>query len=171
MKCTNCGLREATTEVLIRRNDHVEKKFLCGDCAKNYRPDTGNDSFDMLNKLINGSPMGLLSNLNSLFEAPSVRTLVCPTCKTTSEEFLKTGFVGCPRCYEVFEPLIVQTVKRLQQSDRHIGKRPHTAADTAAEEARLKAEIRSAVDNGDYAKLGELSDMLKKLVGNNKEDR
>lgn len=171
MKCTNCGLREATTEVMVRRNNHVEKMYLCGECAKNYRPDVSMDSFDMLNKLINGSPMGLLSNLNNLFDAPTTRTLVCPECKTTSEEFLKTGFVGCKRCYEVFEPLIVQTVKRLQQADRHVGKVPVGAVDIASEEARLKAELQAAVDKGDYAKIGELSAQLKKLVANKREEQ
>ncbi len=98
MKCTKCGLREATTEVLQRHNNHVEKMYLCDECAKDYRPDMGFDDFDMLNKLINGSPMGLLSNLGSLFQTPTAKALMCPECKTTGEEFLKTGFVGCPRC-------------------------------------------------------------------------
>ncbi|MDE6966481.1 MAG: hypothetical protein K2O94_05845, partial [Clostridiales bacterium] len=115
------------------------------------------------------SPMGLLSNLNNMFAEPSTRALICPTCKTTSEEFMKTGFVGCPRCYEVFEPLIVQTVKKLQQSDRHVGKTPLGVLDTASEEARLKSELQAAIDNGDYSKIGELGERLKKLVGNKQE--
>ena len=82
---------------------------------------------------------------------------------------MKTGFVGCPRCYEVFEPLIVQTVKKLQQSDRHVGKTPLGVLDTASEEARLKSELQAAIDNGDYSKIGELGERLKKLVGNKRE--
>ena len=163
MKCTNCGLREATTEVLVRRNDHVEKMFLCGECAKNYRPDVGLDSFDMLNKLINGSPMSLLNSFNNLFDNRTARTLVCPDCKTTSEEFMKTGFVGCPKCYKVFEPLVVQTVKKLQQSNRHVGKSPYGSGD-AVDESRLKAELQAAIDSGDYGKVFELSERLKKLM-------
>lgn len=167
MKCTNCGLREATTEVLVRRNDHVEKMFLCGECAKNFRPDMGLDSFDMLNKLINGSPMGLLNSFNNLFDTHTVRTLVCPDCKTTSEEFMKTGFVGCPKCYKVFEPLVVQTVKKLQQSDRHVGKTPH-GIDTTTE-AQLKAELQAAIDRGDYTEIFALSEKLKKLLNSKRE--
>lgn len=170
MKCTKCGLREATTEVLLRRNGNVEKMYLCSECAKTYRPEINIDSFDMLNKVINGSPMGLLSNLSNLFNAPTTRSLICPDCKTTSEEFVKTGFVGCPRCYEVFEPLIAQSVKRLQQSDRHVGKSPHGEQYSASEEAKLKAELQAAVDSGDYVRLSELSEELKKLVGR-KEDK
>lgn len=168
MKCTNCGLREATTEVLVRRNDHVEKMFLCNECANSYRPDMLTDSFDMLNKLINGSPMGLLNSFNNLFDAHTVNTLVCPDCNTTSEEFIKSGFVGCPKCYKVFEPLVVQTVKKLQQSDRHVGKTPYGATD-ADSEAALKAELQAAVDCGDYNKITELSERLKKLLNSKRE--
>lgn len=167
MKCTKCGLREATTEVLQRHNNHIEKMYLCGDCAKDYRPDMYTDDFDMLSKLINGSPMGLLSNLSGLFGAPTTKAMICPDCKTTSEEFLKTGFVGCPRCYKVFEPLIVQTVKQLQQSDRHVGKSPIGDVCDASEEARLKSELQAAVDSGDYAKIVELSNRLKSLDDSN----
>ncbi len=169
MKCTKCGIREAKMEIHVRNNNHVEKMYLCADCAKDYKPEVNLESFDMLNKLINGSPMGLLSNLNNMFAEPSTRALICPTCKTTSDEFMKTGFVGCPRCYEVFEPLIVQTVKKLQQSDRHVGKTPFGVLDTASEEARLKSELQAAIDNGDYSKIGELGERLKKLVGNKRE--
>lgn len=169
MKCTNCGLREATTEVVVRCNDRVQKLYLCADCAKNYRPDVGLDSFDVIDKLINGSPMALINSFGNIFNAPSARTLVCPDCKTTSEEFLKTGFVGCPRCYDVFEPLISQTVKKLQQSDMHVGKSPLGAVTPEAEEARLKSELQAAVDSGDYYKLVKLSELLTRLVGNKKE--
>ena len=94
---------------------------------------------------------------------------MCPDCKTTSEEFLKTGFVGCPKCYKVFEPLVVQTVKKLQQSDRHVGKSPYGKIDTI-DEAGLKAELQAAVDSGDYVKIVELSERLKKFVGNKGEN-
>ncbi len=165
MKCTKCGLREATTEVLQRHNNKIEKMFLCNECANDYRPDMGFDDFDILNKLINGSPMGLVTNFGGLFDAPTVHTMICPECKTTSEEFLRSGFVGCPHCYEVFEPLIVQTVKKLQQSDRHVGKSPFGVSDDV-DAAKLKAELQSAIDCGDYAKVQEISGRLERLKNN-----
>lgn len=170
MKCTHCGLRDATTEVVVRRNDHVEKMFLCAECAKAYRSEVGLGSFDMLSKLINGSPMGLLGSFGDLFSQHAPRTMTCPVCKTTGDEFLKSGFVGCPECYKTFEPLIVQTVKKLQQSDRHVGKTPYGAVDPATEEDRLKAELRAAYDSGNYERLGEISARLNKLTENKRED-
>lgn len=169
MKCTKCGLREATTEVLQRHNNKIEKMYLCNECAKDYRPDMGFDDFDILNKLINGSPMGLVKSFGGLFDAPTARTMICPECKTTSEEFMRSGFVGCPRCYEVFEPLIVQTVKKLQQSDRHVGKSPFGGIDTEAEAARLKAELQAAIDCGDYARVSDISGRLERIKNGGKE--
>ncbi|MDE7464216.1 MAG: hypothetical protein K2M48_04210 [Clostridiales bacterium] len=165
MICTKCGLRQATTEVLQRYNDKVEKMYLCNECAKEYRPNVGFDDFGMLDKLINGSPMGLLTGLSEFFNnTHESKTVRCPDCRTTGEEFLKTGFVGCPRCYEVFEPLIRQTVKKLQQSERHIGKRPNgTEADDSVGVAQLKADLQEAIDCGDYARARVLSSKLEKI--------
>lgn len=165
MKCVKCARREATTEVLRRHNNHVEKLYLCDECAKEYESDTVMKGLDMLDSFFGGSPMGLFGNFAGFFDAPAVKSLVCPECKTTSDEFLKTGFVGCPRCYEAFAPLVVQTVKKIQQSDRHVGKAPVGAVDFAAEQARLKSELQAAVDSGDYVKTVEISNRLKKLCG------
>lgn len=167
MKCTKCGLREATTEVLQRHNNHIEKLYLCDECAANFKPDFAFDDFDMIANLINGSPMGLLSNMG--FGDGKVKTLICPDCKTTSEEFLKTGFVGCPRCYDVFAPLILQTVRQLQQADKHVGKVPAGDAYIVSELDNLKAELQTALKNDDFDRINEL--MVKINRFNSGEDR
>lgn len=161
MKCSKCGQREATTEVLHTVNNHTEKLFLCDECAAALRPDIGFGKLGIIDKLLGGSAMGLVNNFGGLFDAPDERILVCPDCKTTSEEFLKTGFVGCPRCYDVFEPIVRRTVKKLQQSDIHVGKTPYGSSD--GEEAELKAQLKYAVENGDYSAAGQLSKRLEQL--------
>ncbi len=172
MKCSKCGLREATTEVLHSINGHAEKLYLCDECAAAFRPDMGFDKLGIFDKLLGVSPMGLVTNFGGLFDTQSDRSIVCPDCKTTSEEFLQTGFVGCPRCYEVFEPLVRRTVKKLQQSDIHIGKSPY-GMDPDAEESTLKTQLQIAIDNGDYGAVGELGKRLEqiRLARNGKEDR
>lgn len=170
MKCTKCGMREATTEVLQRFNNHIDKMYLCDNCAKEYGSKAGISEFDLLEKMIAGSPMGLLSNFADMFNSVAAKPTVCPECKTTSDEFLKTGYVGCPECYKVFEPLVAETVKKLQQSDRHVGKTPVGAANVATEESRLRLELQAAIDAGNFAKAGELSQRLDMLVGRKKED-
>ncbi len=164
MICTKCGQREATTMVYTDTNGHSERMYLCEECKKAFLQ--SNDStFDMLDALMSRPPMGLVNGLNGFFGVPTAKRLpVCPDCKTTGEEFLNTGFVGCPTCYKVFEPLVEQTVKKLQQSDRHVGKRPAYMQNRNEEDvARLKAELNTAILNNDYVRVGEISGMLAKL--------
>lgn len=169
MKCSNCGRDGVVAEMVVRNGNNIEKIYLCNECQKKYGPNlemTGINN--MIDKLFGGSALGLLSNLNSFVEVPT-RVVVCPECKTTSDDFLKTGFVGCPRCYRVFEPLIVQTVKKIQQSDRHVGKTPLGAVDAESEQARLKAEIVAAMNAGDFPRMNELTAQLERLQNGNRE--
>ncbi len=169
MICTKCGLRPATTEIWQRHNDKTEKMFLCDECAKDFRPEVGLGDFGVLDNFMTGSPLSLLSGLNAFFggEDRENEKLVCPNCHTTADEFLNTGFVGCPHCYEVFEPLVARTVKKIQQSDRHVGRQPIGYAPTGDEAARLNAELQDAVDKRDYARAAAISEQLNKL--NSKE--
>ncbi|MCH5160576.1 MAG: hypothetical protein J1G04_00945 [Clostridiales bacterium] len=162
MKCDMCGVREANIEVMQRHNNNINKLHLCSECAKSFKPDLGVfDDFPFFGKM--AGPMGLVTGMNGLFDMPTPRTLICPDCKTTSEEFLKTGFVGCPRCYEAFEPLVLQTVRKLQQSDRHVGKSPNGASANDGEIARLESELQRAFDNKNYALTEEISKRLAQL--------
>lgn len=163
MLCTKCGHREATTMVYINKNGHSERMYLCDEC-KSAVLEPNRSQFDIFDELMSRPPMGLVNGIDDLFGAPTKRLPVCPDCKTTGEEFLNTGFVGCPTCYSVFEPLVVQTVKKLQQSDRHIGKCPaYMRARNNEDVARLKAELSIAIQNQDYVRAGEISGMLAKI--------
>lgn len=160
MRCTKCGLREATTEVLKQHNDRIERMYLCDECASGV--DIGFGNFGLAD-FITGSPMSLVSG--GLFGAPTARDAVCPECKTKASEFIKTGFVGCPKCYSVFEPLVVQTVRKLQQSDRHVGKNPSSTSKVNETTARAKLEedLRAAYESRDYSKIIECSARLSDL--------
>ena len=167
MKCTRCGLKEATVRSYINVNGKKQELELCEDCAAELQHNMGFGGYGgLFDEIFGQSSMGLLPGLFKLFDTPTTQKLVCPKCKTTGEEFVKTGFVGCPHCYEVFEPLIVQTVKKLQQSDSHIGKAPIGTVNATEEEARLKAELQAAIDDRNYAKVGEIGERLKKLSDN-----
>lgn len=167
MKCTRCGRREATVHSIIAINNKKQQMDLCEDCARELQSGMGIGGYgDIFGKIFGGSSTGLLPGLFKLFDAPATQSLVCPHCKTTGEEFTESGFVGCSHCYEVFEPLIVQTVRKVQQSDRHVGKTPVGAKDIIADEERLKQQLQAAIDSGDYSRLTELSEKLRKLVGN-----
>lgn len=164
MKCTKCGLREATTEVVRCINNHVEKMYLCNECAKDFTPKPY-EEFDSLNQLI--KTMGFVPGVMQNAFIDNSRPLVCPNCKTTADEFMKNGYVGCTRCYKEFEPLIVQTVKKIQQSDRHVGKCPQNSnmnnSSNENERAWLEEQLKNAESNHDYALADKIFKRLKKF--------
>lgn len=160
MKCTNCGKNEAVAEIYVRRGNEVQKMFLCADCEKKYKANSEMTGFDMIGKLFDALPFGFFPHLNSAEEAPP-RVLVCPDCKTTSDEFIKSGFVGCPNCYKVFEQLVVQNVKKFQRSDKHIGKTPVGARAAEGEQDKLKAELLSELDGADEDDIKRLIERIK----------
>ena len=108
--------------------------------------------------------------------------MVCPTCGTSYEEFVKTSRFGCPDCYEVFDLLISDKIKQLQGSDCHRGKKAKNAQTPEAEEtaqsisgeedrtasveeqiARLYACQQAAVKREDYDEAARCRDEIRKL--------
>ena len=67
---------------------------------------------------------GLLGTQETEEEDEKYSGVVCPTCGTTYEEFVKDSRFGCPDCYSVFDPLISDNIRHLQGSEKHVGKRP-----------------------------------------------
>ena len=83
-----------------------------------------------------GLGLGALTNplemLASAFEAPfglglegvmdDREEVKCPTCGITSAQFTKSGFLGCPDCYEVFSDYIDPMFQRTQMGSKHVGR-------------------------------------------------
>jgi len=122
MLCERCKIREANiqyTEVIggVKTEHHF-----CAQCAKELDFGPYSAIFDSefpLGKLLSGL-LGVMGDE----EEKKTPQIVCPTCKTSYEEFIKNSRFGCPDCYGVFDLLIAENIKQLQGSDTHKGKRP-----------------------------------------------
>ena len=94
MLCEKCGIREANIKYTEVFNGVKTEHNLCAQCAKEM--DLGPYS-----ALIEGEfPLGkLLSSLLGLTDASASQApkedVVCPTCGTTYEEFIKNSRFGC----------------------------------------------------------------------------
>lgn len=122
MLCERCKIREANiqyTEVI--GGVKTEHNF-CAQCARELDFGPYSAIFDSdfpLGKLLSGL-LGVVGDE----EEKKTPQIVCPTCKTSYEEFIKNSRFGCPDCYGVFDLLIAENIKQLQGSDIHKGKRP-----------------------------------------------
>ena len=51
--------------------------------------------------------------------------VVCPGCHLSYGEFIKNSAFGCAECYNVFGPLLDDSIKKIQGSVTHQGKKPY----------------------------------------------
>lgn len=186
MLCERCKIREANIKYTEVINGVKTEHNLCSQCAQ--EADFGQYSaiFDgeiSLGKLLSG----LLGMQTSSPRQERLQDVVCPTCKTTYEEFAEKSCFGCPDCYHVFDLLIGGQIKKLQESDSHTGKVPNAQMDehaatvvtkdgelelTSAEQIRrLEQRLKRALKAEEYEEAAACRDQIKVLRGGADNDK
>lgn len=159
--CDECGIRPAVYYETNIINGQITERYLCEECKKKHGfvkaaiPDIFDNFFAALT-----NPFG------SYHGSQRTENRVCPTCGCTAESYLKTGFLGCPDCYATFEPLILQSVAKIQKDTKHTGKSPEKTV--SPEEARYNELLRKrdeAVAVEDFQLAAKINDEMKKLKG------
>lgn len=90
--------------------------------------------------------------------------LQCPDCGATYLDFRRTGRVGCPYDYFVFQSGLAPLLDRVHRARRHCGKRPRRAARAPEIDRQIRSlrrSLRSAVDSEDYAQAARLRDEIR----------
>ena len=163
MLCEKCGKNTATTHYKENINGTVKEMFLCSDCAKE---------------------LGMTSQFfgfNSFF-MPSARdtqaalraTKRCE-CGTRLDEIIRSGFVGCEKCYETFKEELMRSVKKMHGATKHRGRLPDGTAQPeakteeeklAAREKELKKKLNDAIKSENFEEAARLRDAIKELRTN-----
>lgn len=192
MLCERCKIREANiqyTEVIggVKKEHHF-----CSQCAKEL-------DFGPYSAIFDGEfPLGkLLSGLLGISEEQkesSTSQIVCPTCGTSYDEFVKDSRFGCPDCYSVFDLLMSDNIKQLQGSEKHRGKQPKNRqsrmaeltgempdilagkadpeVNDPAEKIRvLEAKLKEAVRREEYESAAQYRDQIRALKEGMNDDK
>lgn len=186
MLCEMCGVREATFHYSEVVNGVKNEHHLCSECAANTDISYYTSMFDndaRLVKLLSGI-LGNHASLGEDSQMEPVKTIKCPNCNMTYGDFVSSSKFGCRECYNVFGPLIADSIKKLQGSDTHIGKKPMMYGKAVTEDLTIKKEdgshdtskeidflskrLKEAVSVEDYEEAARLRDQIKLLKS--KED-
>ncbi|MGN0159302.1 MAG: UvrB/UvrC motif-containing protein [Brotaphodocola sp.] len=190
MLCERCKIREANiqyTEVIggVKKEHHF-----CSQCAKEL-------DFGPYSAIFDGEfPLGkLLSGLLGIDEEQkesSTSQIVCPTCGTSYDEFVKNSRFGCPDCYSIFDLLMSDKIKQLQGSEKHRGKQPKNRQNRASElngemsgilkkeektnrpeeQIRiLEAKLKDAVRREEYESAAAYRDQIRALKEGKNDDK
>ena len=90
----------------------------------------------------------------------------CKYCKTTLQDFLDTGFVGCARCYDLFAKQAKEFAFDIHGRANHVGKFPSrevTKQSLRRELDRLVREKEKAVRDEDYITADQLKNKIEQL--------
>ncbi len=90
----------------------------------------------------------------------------CANCKTSLNEFYRTGMLGCPDCYKNFRQEIDLTLKKIQGAIYHSGKEPKVSGvdrDLMREYQDLLKEQERLVLNKDFLRIKEISEEISAL--------
>lgn len=180
MLCEKCRIREANIKYTEIINGMKKEHNLCSQCAKEM-------DFGPYSAILEGEfPLSmLLSSLLGLSDSDAAarqqktEEVICPTCGTTYEEFIKNSRFGCADCYHVFDLLIGEKIKKLQDNASHTGKQPKMRAGKPPEAAvsskgemqftkeeqirQLERRLKSALEAEDYEQAAVCRDQIRAL--------
>ena len=123
MLCERCKIREANIQYTEIANGVRTEHNYCAQCAKEM-------DFGPYSAIFEGEfPLGkLLSGLLGVpgeeSEEEKTGQIICPTCGTSYDDFVKNSRFGCADCYSVFDLLIHDKIRQLRGNVRHTGKHP-----------------------------------------------
>ena len=167
MLCENCGKREANVRYSENINGVKKELNLCEECSQklgitdmsfNMPIDFSSFMGDFMEDFATPEFMPLLQE---------VKQLKCDNCGYTFDDIANTGKLGCGNCYTVFEDRIDPILKRIQGSNRHvgrIGKIVDNKIDSKIEGKNQKEEKEEKVKPNEQDKLSQLKEELKLAI-------
>ena len=162
MLCDNCGKREANVRYSENINGRKKELHLCEECSKKL----GIENMDF-NMPIDFSSFfgGLLEDFGTNDFMPlfnEVKQLKCDNCGYTFEDIVNTGKLGCENCYSVFEDRLDLIIKKIQGSNKHVG-RTGKIIDSKISE-KINNKDSKTENNKDVSKVEKLQNDLKKAI-------
>lgn len=160
--CQKCQTATAVVHVTELKGDKKYELHLCEECA------------EASEQVPKASQSSMLEFLQQFMEsATRLRDRQCPECGMTFTEFKAKGRFGCAHDYDVFLSRLLPLLERMHESSEHTesvaglpavsAPEPVTAPPAEGELARLRRELKRAVDQEQYEKAAALRDKIREL--------
>lgn len=158
MLCQNCKKREATVNHIEYIGNTPCELHLCAQCAAYTY---GEFESNVESAILAG-----------LFGEEKESEKVCPACGMRFSDYERTGLLGCPSCYDVFNAELLPHIAKIQGKVTHIGKGGgvYTSEhDLRMQLSSLQDELEKSLKSGNYIKASRINARLnaikKKLSG------
>lgn len=173
MLCEKCKKKKATLYYHENINGKRRSFHLCTDCANTLDTAGELEDFSIAFPLFT-SPFSPGDNtIFSKIAAASAQSpagdasdRACPVCGLTFGDITSSGKVGCSKCYEVFAPRLLPLIRAVHGHNTHVGHTPRVHRERAEKQARiakLKEQLRNAVNNEAFEDAVVLRDELRRM--------
>lgn len=166
--CMKCQQNVASVKFTRFQNGVAEEHHLCPQCAAVSSP-YQKKAFPQLDEILSGI-LGVAAAEAAGRVAPAEPT--CSTCGLPFSSYRDTLILGCSDCYESFEKLLVNELRRFHGSVRHVGRVPHgevTETQTFRKADDLKSRLAEAIRAEDFGMAAKLRDQLRALTESSDE--
>lgn len=161
MLCSICKENEATVHLTQIVGEKMHKVDLCEACSKQkgINNPTGFGLADVI--------LGLKTPSEEVDETASESPApVCSSCGYTMADLKKTGRLGCPACFEVFEPTLMDMLRPMHKGIQHKGKVPASLQAKLQAHQRLEtleSSLATAIEEERYEDAARIRDEIKNL--------
>lgn len=167
MQCQACKEHTATIHLTEISNGKRIESHLCESCAQQQGLAVKNQVpiNELLSTLL-AVQLEAKAHDNESDEIPG-ENVKCPCCGISMKQLHKTGLLGCPNDYEVFEKSLSAIIEKTHSGNTtHCGKVPSkTPHDTKkqVEMINLRHQLEAAVKDEDYETAAKLRDQIEQL--------
>ena len=164
--CDECGSGKAVIHLTQIVDDQMKTVHLCERCAAEKGVETGGgpENFPLSDFL---AQMGAEDPVEEEEVSPSVRSETCSFCHMTFSDFREAGRLGCPHCYESFEPHLRSLLRRVHGSTQHVGKvyLPPDPSESERDQrlVGLRKKLKRAVEREDFERAAEIRDQIREM--------
>lgn len=155
-KCRRCT-KPATLHITEIKSGQARSLHLCENCAKEYLDSVSPGS--PADEETSGGEAGFEGT-----EATESQEVACEHCGMTFKKFRSQGRLGCAHDYDVFREKLVPLLESIHGERQHIGKCPQRQPQVTRrhqELARLRSELKAAVEAEDYEAAAKLRDTIR----------
>lgn len=158
MLCERCHTNPATAILTQTVGGRTVTEHLCAECAY----------LNGFTSLFNGFPFSQM--LKNLARVNGTSGKQCPNCKTTLDEIVESGRIGCSECYRTFRQELAPTIQNIHGKAVHMGKHPKKNQREIPEHTvmeKLREELRGAVAAENFEAAAKLRDEIRKMEQGN----
>ena len=170
MLCDNCGKREANVRYSENINGRRKELNLCEQCSRNLGITDMDFNMPIDFSSFFGEFMEDFATPDFMPVLNEIKTLKCDQCGYTFDDIVNTGKLGCGNCYDVFETRLDPIIKRIQGSNKHVGRigkiidnKIENKLDDKSNQKTDKEQIQKK-ENKKEDKLEKLQEQLKQAI-------